>query len=153
VTSLDDAALSGSLTALAARPLIRYSSLSSMGQRIERQLARLGLSLANTIEVDSTSQQLSAVAAGVGWSITTPLCVASQLGLLPALHLSGMPQGGFARHIQIVARLGELGDLPAQIAKAAIDILSGGRLAKLQGALPWTQSTLRWPNAVAPLDA
>ncbi|MFV3577925.1 LysR substrate-binding domain-containing protein, partial [Mycobacterium tuberculosis] len=52
-------------------PLVRYSLLSAMGQRIERQLSRMRMQMPNVIEVDSTFQQVSSVAAGVGWSITT----------------------------------------------------------------------------------
>ena len=57
---------------LAGLPFIRFSLLSAMGQRIDRQVARMRLNLPNTVELDSTEQQMSAVAAGVGWSITTP---------------------------------------------------------------------------------
>ena len=54
------------IDALSGLPFIRFSLLSAMGQRIERQVSRMRLDLPNTVELDSTEQQMSAVAAGVG---------------------------------------------------------------------------------------
>ena len=116
-----------------------------MGQRIERQVTRMRLNLPNTIEVDSTLQQLSAVAGGIGWSISTPLCVASHPELWPSIGIHPMTRAGFRRSVQLVARRGEFGDLPHQIAKRATTILQGGSIARLCTAHPWVSDLLRWP--------
>jgi DNA-binding transcriptional LysR family regulator len=131
---------------LAASPFIRYSLLSAMGQRIERQVTRLRLKLANTVEVDSTMQQLTAVAAGVGWSITTPLCLASHIDLLPALKVAPMRRAQFCRHIQLVARRGEFGTLPRDIAELSREGLRKSRLKRLTEELPWLELALHWPS-------
>lgn len=133
------------IEALANTPFIRYSLLSAMGQRIERQVTRLRLKLPNTVEVDSTMQQLSAVAAGVGWSITTPLCLASQMELLPALKVAPMPRAQFCRHVQLVVRRGEFGTLPRDIAELSRRSLKQSRLRQLVEQLPWMESALHWP--------
>jgi DNA-binding transcriptional LysR family regulator len=132
--------------ALSTSPFIRYSLLSAMGQRIERQLTRLRLNLENKVEVDSTMQQLSAVAAGVGWSITTPLCLASHIDLLPELQVAPMRRAQFRRHIQIVVRRGEFGALPRDIAELSRQALKQSRLQRLCAALPWLESVLHWPH-------
>lgn len=137
---------------LAGLPFIRYSLLSAMGQRIERQVTRLRLDLQNSVEIDSTMQQLSAVAAGVGWSITTPLCLASHIDLLPALKVAPMRRAQFSRHIQLVARRGEFGTLPRDIAALSSQSFKRGRLQRLGQELPWLETVLRWPTATVSND-
>jgi DNA-binding transcriptional LysR family regulator len=136
------------IEALAASlPFIRYSLLSAMGQTIERQVTRMRLRLANSIEVDATLQQLSAVAAGVGWSITTPLCLASHAELLPQLRVMPMGKAQFRRQIQLIVRRGEFGSLPNDIATMAARTLQDACREKLSTALPWIPTVLSQPNA------
>lgn len=134
------------IEALAGMPFVRYSLLSAMGQRIERQMTRLRLKLPNIVEVDSTMQQLSAVAAGVGWSITTPLCLASHIDLLPALQAAPMRRAQFRRHVQLLVRRGEFGALPRDIAALSRESLRNGRLKRLSEELPWISAALHWPS-------
>lgn len=125
-------------------PFVRYSLLSAMGQRIERQLARMKLRIPNVIEVDSTHQQLSSVVALGGWSIATPLCLASQIELLPALTVLPMSRGSFRRRIQLLARKGEFGELPRDMARQAATILRGGKVESLIGMFPWIAGAMTW---------
>jgi DNA-binding transcriptional LysR family regulator len=57
----------------ASLPLIRFSRLTGTGQQIERQIVRMKLKLPQMVEVESSHQQLALVAAGIGWTITTPV--------------------------------------------------------------------------------
>ena len=125
-------------------PFIRYSLQSGMGQTIERQLARLKWLPPKYAEIDSTRQQLSAVAAGLGWSITTPLCVAGQAQLLPELRLEPMTRGHFSRTVQVVSRRGDLGDLTQQIAVLAREVLRDETFGALLAAYPWIKGHLEW---------
>lgn len=136
-----------SIEAMTQLPFVRYSLLSAMGQRIERQLARMKLRIPNVIEVDSTHQQLSTVVALEGWSIATPLCLASQIELLPALTVLPMPRGSFRRRIQLVARKGEFGDLPRDMALQAAAILRGGKVESLIRMFPWIEGAMAWEGA------
>ena len=136
------------IEALSDLPFIRFSLLSAMGQRIERQVARMRLSLPNTVELDSTGQQMSAVAAGVGWSITTPLCLASHLDLLPRLRVAPITRAQFRRTIHVVARKGEFKNLPRDIALLAGQSLRRSRLTTLARELPWLDGVLGWSGAI-----
>jgi DNA-binding transcriptional LysR family regulator len=138
-----------SLEALESLPFIRFSLLSAMGQRIERQVARMRLTLPNRMELDSTEQQVSAVAAGIGWSITTPLCLASHLDMLPRLRVAPISRAQFRRTIQLVARRGEFGLLPRDIAAFAGQSLRRSRLNELTRQLPWLDDVLSWPTDAA----
>jgi len=136
------------LESLAGLPFIRFSLLSAMGQRIDRQVARMRLNLPNTVELDSTGQQMSSVAAGIGWSITTPLCLASHLDLLPKLRVAPILRAQFRRTIQVVARRGEFGLLPRDIATFTAQSLRRSRLTDLTRLLPWLDAALIWPTDV-----
>ena len=125
-------------------PFIRYSLHSGMGQRIERQLARMKWRPEKFVEIDSTNQQLSAAAAGLGWSITTPLCVAGHEGLLPRLRLEPMARGQFTRAVQVVSRRGDLGDLSVEITALARRVLREEVFGELLAAYPWVEGHLEW---------
>ena len=139
--------LSGDIAGL---PFIRYSLDSGMGQRIERQIVRMKLHLANVIELDVTHQQLTAVSQGLGWSITSLLCLAAQMPLLNQLRIEPLSRVAFSRRVQVVARSGELGQLPADIAQLAQRVLAETTFPPLVEALPWLGPLLARPGA--PLD-
>jgi DNA-binding transcriptional LysR family regulator len=127
-------------------PLIRFSRLTGMGQQIERQIVRMKLRLPQVIEVESSHQQLALVAAGVGWSITTPACLA----VVPELHLALRPEpitrGRFSRRVQIVSRSGELGDIPHLTAALCQKALRQDTFSKTIESFPWIEEQLLWPS-------
>jgi DNA-binding transcriptional LysR family regulator len=130
--------------AIAQMPFIRYSMQSAMGQRTERQIARMRLQLAHSVEVDSTAQQITAVEMGLGWSMTTPLCLASHPALLANLRVEPMRQAQFRRQFSLVARKGEFGDLPKQIAEVSRRYLRDHSLVPLIQQLPWMDDMIHW---------
>ncbi|MCW6530037.1 LysR family transcriptional regulator [Sphingomonas sp. MMSM20] len=124
-------------------PFVRYSLDTGMGQRIESQLTRMKLALPNVIEVDIIHQQLTIVALGIGWSITSLLCLAAMPGLIPQLRVEPMPRGRFSRRIQVVARAGELGDLAASTAGLARAVIHEQALPPVLARLPWAAPVAR----------
>lgn len=126
-------------------PFVRYALDCGMGQRVEQQLTRMKLRLPNVIEVDITHQQLTTVALGMGWSISSLLCLAAQPGLLSRMRVEPMPRGRFSRRIEVVARLNEMGDLPALTAQLAQDVLRDETFPPLIAALPWVEPLITWP--------
>lgn len=54
---------------------IRYSRRSLIGSQIENYFNRMGVEMERNFEFDATDPMLSLVAAGLGWSLTTPLCL------------------------------------------------------------------------------
>ena len=125
-------------------PFVRFSHLTGMGQQIERQLVRLKLRMAQTVEVESADQQLRTVAAGYGWTITTPICLAAQRELFGRLRIEPMPRGQFSRAVQVVARVGELGPLPTDVAALATRVLRETTLPPLIAEFPWLAEQLKW---------
>jgi DNA-binding transcriptional LysR family regulator len=127
-------------------PLIRFSRLTGMGQQIEQQIVRMKLRLPQVIEVESSHQQLALVAAGVGWAITTPACLA----VVPELHASLRPEpitkGRFSRRVQVVSRSGELSDIPRLTAALCQKALRDEIFLKMLESFPWIEQQLVWPR-------
>jgi DNA-binding transcriptional LysR family regulator len=130
----------------ATLPFVRFSQLTGMGQQIERQLIRLQLRMPQIVEVESADQQLRTVASGYGWTITTPVCLAAQHELFGRLRIEPMPRGQFSRTVQVVARVGELGSLPREIACLATQELRERTLHPLVAQFPWLAEQLKWAS-------
>lgn len=122
---------------------VRYSLDTGMGQRIESQLTRMKLALPNVKEVDIIHQQLAIVALGIGWSITSLLCLAAMPSLMSKLRIEPLPRAHFARNVQVVVRTGELGDLAEQTAGLAREVIRNEALPPVLAQLPWAESLIR----------
>ena len=93
-------------------PLIRYTARSAIGTAIERYLRRMGIESPHRPSFDSSETVLTTVAAGNGWTITTPLCIAQGRMSLDGLRVAELPFAGPAptvrpppaRRIRVVGR-------------------------------------------------
>ena len=108
---LDDLARLG-----AELPLIRYSARSRTGLEVERHLKRLRLEFPHFQEYDTPHGVTSAVEAGLGWAITTPLCTAE--AALPAgtARRHPLPGPALLRRLVLIARRRALGTVPERVA-------------------------------------
>ena len=125
-------------------PFIRFSRLTGMGQQIERQIVRMKLGLREGVEVESSHQQLALVAAGLGWTITSPVCLSAAPELLPKIRVEPMPRGRFSRTVQVVSRAGELGALPQQVAQVSSRQLKEVTFPLLIQQMPWLEEQITW---------
>jgi DNA-binding transcriptional LysR family regulator len=130
-------------------PFIRFSRLTGTGQQIERQIVRMKLKLPQMVEVESSHQQLALVAAGIGWTITTPVCLAAVPDLLPHLRAEPMTRGRFSRSVQVVARADELGDIPKLTAALCQQVLQQKTFPPLIEEYPWMAQQLAWPSSTS----
>jgi DNA-binding transcriptional LysR family regulator len=133
------------LDALTSMPFVRYSLRSAIGRQIEAQLNRLRLRVPIEVEFDTAVSQFAAVADGMGWSMTTPLCLLQELGRLERLRIEPLTRGRFSRPVSLVARGGDLGPTPELLAAAIRDILRR-RLQDLYATLPWLAESIVWPT-------
>ena len=137
------------LESLTAMPFVRYSLRSAIGRQIEGQLNRLRLKVPIDAEFDTAISQFAAVAGGMGWSMTTPLCLLQEVGRLERLRIEPLTRGRFSRPISLVARRGDLGATPEILAAAIRDILRR-RLPDLYAVLPWLAEHVVWPEQARP---
>ncbi len=139
-----------SLEALAKMPFVRYSLRSAIGRQIEGQLNRLRLDVPIGAEFDTAASQLAAVADGMGWSLSTPLCLLQERGRLERWRIEPMPRGRFTRPVSLVARRGDLGPTTTLLAQAIRAILKDRCLPELFAAVPWLKGEILWPEEEHP---
>ena len=104
-------------------PLIRFSARSQTGLEIERHLRRLGLDLPRSCEFDAPFGAGAMVAAGRGFAITTPLCVAEAQVPMADVSIRRLPGPQISRKLTVVARHREFGRLPRDIAHFSCALL------------------------------
>ena len=94
---------------LAARlPLIRYSRRSAIGQQVELYLRHVGVQAPRRFELDATDPMLSLVAAGLGWAISTPLCLWQSRHFMRQVAVFALPASALGqRAFFLLAQRGE----------------------------------------------
>ncbi|ABV93965.1 putative transcriptional regulator [Dinoroseobacter shibae DFL 12 = DSM 16493] len=96
---------------------IKYTSRHVMGQQIEAHLARHGQPSDARFELDSYAAILAMVAEGRGWTILTPLGVASAQRFLGQVDLEPLDTPPLARTISVMTRQDVLLDMPERVAE------------------------------------
>ncbi len=84
-------------------PFLRFSSNLIIARQIESQLRRLGLSPQSNFECSNNQTLMAMVAAGAGWTITTPLLFSRAKRFHQNLSMHKFPGKSFARTLAIVS--------------------------------------------------
>lgn len=109
-----------SLSALAAKgDLVRFSGRTMLGRQVERHLRRLRIDAKGRVEFDNADAVLAMVADGLGWAIITPLCALLARNSWKDVKFIPIPGHPLYRRLYVIARQGELGDVPNRIANTA----------------------------------
>ena len=127
-----------------AMPLVRYTTHSNIGLQIERHLRRSGLDVPKRLELDSSISVLTMVGAGLGWAITTPLCMVQSAIDLTRISVHPLPGAALSRTLFMLNRRGEM-----QAAAERVRDLAAGQLKELltaayQRAMPWVIKEIRF---------
>lgn len=83
-------------------PFLQFSSDLIIAQQIEAQLRRLGFTLPNRFECGNNQILMAMVAAGEGWTITTPLLFSRARRFHPRLRMHKFPGKGFSRTLALM---------------------------------------------------
>ncbi len=118
-------------------PFVRYSVRSLIGAQIERYLQQGGITVPESLEFDGTESVFAMVAGGLGWAITTPLCLIHGVGHISSLTAMPLPGRSLSRSLYMVAREGEYGTLPKRITEDARTTAERLVEDKLQAIAPW----------------
>ncbi len=136
----------GSLQAIGDKlNLVRYSARSLTGQDIEQYLRRLRIDATGRFEFDTSDAVLGMVAAGIGWTITTPFCLLQSAMHVPRLRIEPLPFPRLRRKISVVSHQDELSDLPVRIAVAAREIVATRCKAELAAVALWLAEEVTIP--------
>lgn len=84
-------------------PFLRFSSNLIIARQIESQLRRLGLTAPSSFECSNNQTLMAMVAAGAGWTITTPLLFSRAKRFQQKLAMRPFPGKSFSRTLAVVA--------------------------------------------------
>ena len=84
-------------------PFLRFSSDLVIARQIESQMRRLGFTSSSSFECSNNQTLMAMVAAGAGWTITTPLLFARAKRFQSKLIMHAFPGKSFARTLSVIA--------------------------------------------------
>ena len=83
-------------------PFLQFSSDLIIAAQIEAQLRRLGVQLPNKFKCGNNQTLMAMVAAGAGWTITTPLLFSRARRFQPKLRMHPFPGKSFGRTLSLI---------------------------------------------------
>ncbi len=118
-------------------PFLQSSSDLIIAAQIEAQLRRLGVQLPNKFECGNNQTLMAMVAAGAGWTITTPLLFARARRFQPKLRMLPFHGKSFARTLSLITSL--------DCAQSVIDLVSHKVRGELsRQVISETHRTIPW---------
>lgn len=98
-------------------PFVQYSEAMPIGQTVAAHLKRIRLIVSRRFAFEATRSVIATVAQTGGWTLTTPLNLLDAGRFLSSIDIAALPFPGFTRHIHLIARSGEFGHLPEDLAR------------------------------------
>ncbi len=130
---------------LTTLPLIRHSLRSPIGSQIELHLRRMRVNAPPYVEFDSVESIIAAVAMGRGWAISTPTLVLQGLRPTHEISVRPLPPRGPSRSFALIARSGELGNVPADIARLVRRVMIDVVVPRICSFAPFVQTQMEIP--------
>jgi DNA-binding transcriptional LysR family regulator len=118
-------------------PYVRYSTRSLIGDQIQRYLQQSGIVLPEALEFDGTEAVFAMVAAGLGWTISTPLCLIHGLSQPTSLRALPLPGQAMYRTLYLLSHEDKTNALPARITEDARNIAQKLVDEKIRPLIPW----------------
>lgn len=118
-------------------PLIRYSIRSTIGLQVNRHLRRIGIDAPMRYEFDATYPLLKMVESGLGWAISTPICLLGSNFKQGAYHVLPLPGTPLFRNFQVTVHRGRLGTLAETIQQIVPRLLHMHHMDRLGEIAPW----------------
>ena len=119
-----------------SRPMVGYNAPSYLAAQIDAQFRRMNVQVSRRVSVDSSDKLLAMVAAGIGWSIGTPLALVRSRSLVDAIRVVPFPGETFYRELVMLSRRGELDDLTRRLAAIAREVLAEPVMDDIGAMLP-----------------
>jgi DNA-binding transcriptional LysR family regulator len=116
--------------------MLRYGRQLHVSRQIEAYLERENVTAPDRYRFDSIDAVIAMVAAGIGWTLTTPLGLLKSAPLAPRLSCRMLPWPGVRRRLVLIGRRKEGGAITALIQQEAIDVLNTTCMPQLRRLLP-----------------
>ncbi|MCH8552168.1 MAG: LysR family transcriptional regulator [Natronospirillum sp.] len=123
-------------------PMIGFTRTSQIGLHVDLAVRRMHLQTQVRFETDETHTLMSLVQDQHGWAIVSALCAVQTLYKTEGVRLLALDDSRHARTLYLVARQGELGDLPTLFAGAIRDMIDSHLVGRLGTVAPWVESEL-----------
>lgn len=120
-------------------PFLRFTDNLIIARQIEAQMRRTGIAPAHGFACSNNQTLMAMVAAGAGWTITTPLLYARAKRFQSRLKLHRFPGRGFARTLAIVSTPDCSTSVLDLVNKRMRRILSKHALSPMHQRMPWLQ--------------
>lgn len=101
-------------------PVIRYASQTASRTTIESFFRTMRLDFPMRFEAAMNRVMISLVAAGLGWGLTTPLCLLQCAEMIPRIRILPAPEPIFSREIHVITRKNESRSLASTVVKICI---------------------------------
>lgn len=105
-----------------AMTIVRFNSQSHLGMQIEQLLRRCGVRASRRLEVDTADTLTSMVAGGIGWAITTPLCLLQASQFAGSVRILPLPVPTATREVFILTREDEAPRAAAEVITLAREV-------------------------------
>ncbi len=124
------------LTQLSDAPFIQYSEDIPIGRTITQHLKRVRFNVRRRFALEASRSVIAMVAQSNGWSLTTPLNLLDAERFVSQTDVSEIPFPAFSRHIYLVARNAELGDLPDTLAEDCRQLITSQVIPRFASIVP-----------------
>ena len=118
-------------------PLVRYSPGAFLGRHVETYLRHHELDLPRQYEFDTSDAVLAMVKAGLGWTMTTPLCVLKTQASPADYQFVQLKPAAAARTLRVVAHKDEHSALWERVAATARTIMKHQWIPAIKRMAPW----------------
>jgi len=122
--------------------LVGYSERAALGRQVALHLSRLRLTTRCTLAFDSSDAVLAMVGAGLGFAVSTPLCLLQARQRLQNVCLTRLPGPTVRRHLSIGHHAGELEALAGEIGAVTLRALREQALPAIRGLGDWLTAEL-----------
>ena len=124
-------------------PFLRFSSDLIIARQIESQLRRLGVSSPPKFECSNNQTLMAMVAAGAGWTISTPLLFSRAKRFHPKLRMHRFPSKGFGRTLALMKTPDCSQSLFELVDDKVRTLMSTHAIAPIHKSYPWLADSFK----------
>lgn len=124
-------------------PFLRFTGNLMIARQIESQLRRIGISSAHRFECSNNQTLMAMVAAGAGWTITTPLLYAHAKQFHARVRMHRFPGKSFARTLAVLATPDCARSVVELVDARMRRLIRDHALAPLHASEPWLTDSFR----------
>ena len=117
-------------------PIIRFDQESHLGTQVDSALRRMGLKPIRRVEVETADTLTAMVAGGLGWAMTTPLCLLQGGRSASSVRQDLISDLNVNRHLYLHFRKGEYGSLGKEAFTTVTNLLENQIKSELQAINP-----------------